>query len=305
MSFRRFVFWCALCGGWAALAAWALGRQVAGPDPLGGAGVKGLCLGLVIALALGVVDALWIYSLRQVRRVLPRVLTCVAVGGVGGLLGGFLGQLLYERRNLAVFLVLGWALTGLLVGVSVGTFDYLRTWVLDEDLRDAGRKVVRGVLGGLVGGLLGGFLYEQLRGAWGGVFPGKADLWSPSATGFVALGLCIGLSIAVAQVVLKEAWLYVEAGFRKGREIPLGKPEHTVGRAESCDVGLFGDAAIDRLHARILRRGGGFVLADAGSATGTFINGVRVVEPVPLRSGDVIGVGKARLRFRERPKRAK
>ena len=39
--------------------------------------------------------------------------------------------------------------------------------------------------------------------------------------GFVVLGLCMGLMIAVAQVVLKEAWLKVEAGFRKGRELLL------------------------------------------------------------------------------------
>jgi FHA domain len=305
MSFRRFVYWCALCGGWAALAGWAVGRRLAGDDPLGGAGIKGLCLGTLIALGLGVVDAVWVYSLRQVRQAAPRVLACVAVGSVGGLSGGVVGQLLYERHNLAVLLVLGWALTGLMVGVAVGAFDFVRFWVREEDVRGAVRKVLRGILGGLVGGLLGGFLYCGLRGAWGGVFPDRADLWSPSATGFVALGLCIGLAIGVAQVVLKQAWLRVEAGFRRGREMPLDRPELTIGRAESCDLGLFGDPTVERLHARIVRQGGRYLLADAGTAGGTYVNDVRVLQPVPLRSGDLIRLGNALVRFRERERRAK
>jgi hypothetical protein len=305
MSFRLFVYWCALCGGWAAAAGWGLGRLLAGDDPLAGAGIKGMCLGALIALALGVVDALWVFSLRQLGKVAPRILACVAVGTVGGLLGGVVGQLLFDWKSRAILLVLGWVLTGLMVGVSPGTFDLLRGWVWEEDLRGTRRKVVRGALGGTLGGLLGGLLYWLLRDAWAGVFPGKGDLWSPSATGFVALGLCIGLLIGLAQVVLREAWLYVEAGFRKGREVPLTRPVLTVGRAESCDVGLFGDPAVDRLHARILRRGDRYLIADAGSGTGTYVNEVRVAEPTPLRSGDLIRVGGARLRFRERQKRAR
>src|SRR5262245_20397530 len=260
MTFRRFVYWCALCGGWAAAAGWALGRLIAGGDPLGSAGIKGMCLGMLIALALGLVDALWVFSLRQVGQVVPRVLICVAVGSLGGLLGGVVGQALFDRSdNLDVFLVLGWALTGLMVGVSIGTFDFLRGWVCREDLRGARRKVVRGVLGGTVGGILGGFLSLKLLGGWVAVFPGKGDLWSPSATGFVALGLCIGLVVGVAQVVLQEAWLRVEAGFRCGRELLVGRTPMTIGRAESCDLGLFGDRGIERLHARILRLGGRYL----------------------------------------------
>ena len=137
-----------------------------------------------------------------------------------------------------------------------------------------------------------------------GVFPDKADLWSPSLTGFVALGLCIGLMIGVAQVVLKEAWLRVEAGFRKGRELLLNKPVLTIGRAESCDLGLFGDPAIEKLHARIYQQDDRYLIADAGSAGGTFVNDLRVQEPTLLRSGDLIRVGNALLRFGERQKRS-
>jgi hypothetical protein len=305
MSFRLFVYWCSLCGGWAALAGWGLGRLLAGDDPLGSAGIKGMCLGLLIALALCSLDAVWVFSLRQLWRILPRVLLGATVGGFGGLAGGFVGQLLYAQDNQPVYLLLGWALTGLMVGVSIGTYDFLGSWVREEDLRGIRRKVLRGILGGLGGGLLGGFLYEQLLDVWDGIFPGKADLWSPSATGFVVLGLCIGLWIGVAQVVLKEAWLYIEAGFRKGREFPLNKSPLSIGRAESCDLGLFGDATIDLLHAHIVRVGNDYQIADAGSSNGVQVNKVRITEPTLLRTGDLIQMGKARLRFRERQKREK
>jgi hypothetical protein len=302
MSFRWFVYWCALCGGWAAAAGWVLGQLLAGNDVMGRAGVKGLYLGLLIALALGVVDALWVYSLRQLRHVLPRLLLCTSVGAVGGLFGGVVGQLLFDWQNFAALLVFGWAFTGMIVGVSLAAFDFLRGWVLEEDLRGAGRKVLRGVLGGAVGGLLGGILDWQLTNGRLSFLPPSEGQWSPSLAGFVLLGLCIGLSIGVAQVVLREAWLLVEAGFRKGRELPLNKPVLTIGRAESCDIGMFGDPTVDKLHARILRQGGRYLIADAGSAGGTYVNDVRVTEPAPLHSGDLIRLGASRLRFRERQK---
>jgi pSer/pThr/pTyr-binding forkhead associated (FHA) protein len=119
----------------------------------------------------------------------------------------------------------------------------------------------------------------------------------------VVLGVCIGLFVGLAQVILKEAWVRVEAGFRPGRELILAKDEVTIGRAETCDIGLFGDASIERLHARILQQGHRYLLADTGSAAGTFVNEQRITEPTPLRSGDSIRVGKSVMRFRERQRR--
>ena len=306
MSFRLFVYWCALCGGWAAALGWALGQVVAAGDSLGGTGLKGMFLGLFIALALGLVDALWVYSLRPFRRVVARVLVCVAVGAVGGLVGGAAGQLLFDEfENLAAFQIFGWVLTGLMVGAAIGSYDLLRGWVREEALRFPASKVVRGVVGGAVGGLLGGLLDWQLGEVWTRLFPAKDDLWSPSLTGFIALGRCIGLLIAVAQLVLTEAWLKVEAGFRKGRELLVNKPVLTLGRAESCDLGLFGDAQIEKLHARIYQQDGRYLIADNASAHGTFVNGQRVAGPMLLRSGDLIRLGNACVRFSERRQQAK
>jgi hypothetical protein len=297
MSFRWFVYWCALCGGWAAAVGWAMGRPLGAEDALASAGIKGLCLGAAVALALGLLDALWVYSARQVRQVAPRAFVCLLVASVGGLLGGMFGQVLFQWKNLPVLLVAGWTFTGLIVGLSLAAYDLSTSWVFVEGGRDAGRKALRTSLGGALGGMLGGVLSWLLRGAWDQLLPGKADLWSPSLSGFVALGLCIGLMIALAQVVLKEAWLKVEGGFRAGREMLLSKPILTIGRAESCDLGLFGDPAIDKLHARIARQGNDYLIADAGSSAGTFVNGARISEPTLLRSGDEVRIGSATLRF--------
>jgi hypothetical protein len=306
MSFRVFVYWCALCGGWAAVVGWGLGQVIARGDSLGSTGIKGMFLGMLIALALGFVDAVWIYSLRQLRQVIPRVFVCVAIGTVGGLVGGAVGQFLYDEvGNIVAFQIVGWVLTGLMVGVSIGSYDFLRSWVRVEELGFPISKVVRGVLGGAAGGLLGGILDWKLGDVWTHLFPAKENLWSPSLTGFIALGLCIGLMIALAQIIFTEAWLKVEKGFRSGRELLVNKPVLTLGRAESCDLGLFGDAMIEKLHARIYQQDGRYLIADNGSTHGTFVNDQRIEEPTLLRTGDLIRVGNAYVRFSERRKQAK
>jgi pSer/pThr/pTyr-binding forkhead associated (FHA) protein len=111
------------------------------------------------------------------------------------------------------------------------------------------------------------------------------------------------LLIGLAQVVLREAWLRVEAGFRAGREMVLARDTTTIGRAESCDLGLFGDPEVDKVHARIVRQDGRYLLRDAGSRAGTYVNDERLAGPRPLRSGDAIRVGRSVIRFHERAKR--
>ncbi len=305
MSFRLFVYFSALCGAWAALAGWALGRVAAGEDPLASAAFKAMYLGMLVALALGVVDCLWSFSLRQVRQVLPRVVTATLGGALGGLVGGFAGQFLFSWQSRVGFFVLGWALTGLLIGASLILFDLLARYVGQRSFQGGIRKTVQAICGGTAGGLLGGILSWLLKDVGPVLFPGMPveDLWTPSALGFVVLGLCIGLMIGLAQVLFKESWLRVETGKRKGRDIVLSRPVLTLGRAESCDVGLFGDPGVERLHARLALGAGGFVVSDAGSARGTFVNGRRIAGPTPLRSGDTILLGDTLLRFEERQKR--
>jgi hypothetical protein len=307
MSFRLFIYYCALCGGGGAFLGWALGRPVAIHDKVLSQGVKGMLLGLSVALALGLVDALWVFSLRRFVAVGLRVVTAVVVGATGGLLGGLVSQALYGRWAFPAFFVFGWTITGFLIGVSLGVFDLLASLMRGQDPGLALRKVLKGVLGGTAGGVLGGILSLLLYGGWARLLHSNPEieehLWSPSAWGFVALGTCIGLLIGLAQVILKEAWIKLESGFRKGREVLLSKPEITIGRAESCDIGLFGDPQIDKLHACIRLEGNRRVLVDKDSGSGTYVNDERIRGPRPLRSGDAIRLGQCVLRFGERQKK--
>ncbi|HEY7426235.1 MAG TPA: FHA domain-containing protein [Gemmataceae bacterium] len=310
MSFRLFIYYCALCGGGGAFLGWMLGRLLGRlvdlPSAVLTQGLKGMLLGFAVTLALGLVDALWIFSPRRFVAIGLRVAMAVVIGTIGGLLGGLVSQALYGWKELGLFRIFGWAITGFLIGVSLGIFDLLSSLLRRQDPGAALRKILKGVLGGTAGGVLGGILSLLLLSGWTRLLRSNPDteshLWSPSAWGFVALGACIGLLIGLAQVILKEAWLKIESGFRKGREVILSKPEITIGRAESCDIGLFGDPQIDKLHARIRVEGNRHVLIDEGSGSGTYVNDEPIHGSQTLCSGDSIRLGKCVLRFSERQK---
>ena len=306
MSFRLFVYYCALCGAFAAFLGWVAGRLPGQMDKLVEAGVKGLLLGLTVALALSLVEACWNFSVSQLFLSVPRALVAILISSIGGLIGGVLGQaLLLYAFDFIGFVMFGWILTGLLIGVSLAAYDLLIRLMTGADLSAALRKLLNGVLGGTAGGLLGSILYLLLGGVWELLFRNKpsAILWSPSGIGFAVLGACIGLMIGLAQVILKEAWLKVEAGFRPGREMIISRDALTIGRAESCDIGLFGDATVEKVHARILKQGDHYLLADNGTSGGTFLNEERIDGPTPLKAGDAIRVGKCVIRFQERQKK--
>jgi pSer/pThr/pTyr-binding forkhead associated (FHA) protein len=75
-------------------------------------------------------------------------------------------------------------------------------------------------------------------------------------------------------------------------EFPLTGDAHTVGRAPSCDI-VVRRQTVSRLHARIVREGPRYVLRDAGSANGTFVNGQPLAGDHLLGNRDTIGLGAA------------
>lgn len=70
----------------------------------------------------------------------------------------------------------------------------------------------------------------------------------------------------------------------------------TIGRSTSCTVVVAGPT-ISRLHASIELRHDRYVISDAGSANGTFVNGERVEGARPLVTGDVISLGTDEVSF--------
>lgn len=303
MSFRLFIYYCAMLGGCAAFLGWMIGRLITIESPVLQSAIKGMWLGLYVAFVLGLLEAIWNLPLSATGKIASRAGTALLIGAVGGLLAGAAGQMLYGLAS--IFLLLGWTLTGLLIGIAPAAFEVWSAGYHGEDWSGPLRRMRNGAIGGAAGGFLGGLFFFLLESFWTAIFTGEpARLWSPSATGFVLLGIMIGLLIGLAQVILREAWLRVEKGFRPGRELLLSKEETTIGRAESSDLGLFGDPAIGRLHARILRTEQHFLLEDAGTPSGTFLNGESILEPTPLQHGDKIQVGKSVVRFGEITKRA-
>ena len=70
----------------------------------------------------------------------------------------------------------------------------------------------------------------------------------------------------------------------------------TLGRSETCEVSI-PLPTVSRLHARIEIEHERYVLFDAGSANGTFLNGTKVSGPAVLTDGDRIEIGHSVVRF--------
>lgn len=82
-----------------------------------------------------------------------------------------------------------------------------------------------------------------------------------------------------------------------GGEVPFDlRPQPMlVGRDEDADIRVE-EPLVSRAHARIERRGDGYVVLDLGSTNLTKLNGVVVTEGI-LRDGDEVRFGRARCRF--------
>src|SRR5262245_55909327 len=100
MSFKLFVYYCALCGAWAALLAWlfvvGLGLQADAADKwvlVRNSSLVGAVLGFLLGLAIGTLDAL-LNSVGGQRVVRPIV--CLGIGLVGAALGACVGEALYQ-----------------------------------------------------------------------------------------------------------------------------------------------------------------------------------------------------------------
>jgi len=79
-------------------------------------------------------------------------------------------------------------------------------------------------------------------------------------------------------------------------DVPLAQDALSIGRHPSNDL-VLDQARASRSHARIERVGDGFLLRDLNSTNGTYLGAERI-EQRPLRSGDTIRIGDARLVFK-------
>jgi len=87
--------------------------------------------------------------------------------------------------------------------------------------------------------------------------------------------------------------LTVIQGPDRGKAFEVDGVSTLIGRDPACDVHL-DDSGVSRHQASLEARGGVYVLKDAGSANGTYVNGVRIDE-APIHAGDQIRVGNTIL----------
>jgi pSer/pThr/pTyr-binding forkhead associated (FHA) protein len=79
------------------------------------------------------------------------------------------------------------------------------------------------------------------------------------------------------------------------RVVALHEGVTRIGRSLTADVELE-DMTISRRHALIVCGEGRTILLDDGSCNGVRLNGTRVAR-AELRDGDIIGLGRVRLRY--------
>jgi pSer/pThr/pTyr-binding forkhead associated (FHA) protein len=81
-----------------------------------------------------------------------------------------------------------------------------------------------------------------------------------------------------------------------GREVALGAEPVTIGRGKANVVVLLGDPRASLRHATVERSAPGWVVRDAGSRNGTWVNGERVQERL-LADGDQLQMGETLILF--------
>jgi pSer/pThr/pTyr-binding forkhead associated (FHA) protein len=91
------------------------------------------------------------------------------------------------------------------------------------------------------------------------------------------------------------AELVVLRGPKAGSRFLLDRAVTTAGRHPDSDIFL-DDITVSRRHAEVERTAQGYVVRDAGSLNGTYVNRERIDE-APLHNGDEVQVGKFKLVF--------
>lgn len=94
----------------------------------------------------------------------------------------------------------------------------------------------------------------------------------------------------------RAAVLICLTGLDAGRTYPLGHNETPIGRGETAMVRVR-DRAVSRLHAKVIRQRGKYLLEPLTSTNGVYVNGKLLAGWTVLKHGDQIEMGQSLLRF--------
>lgn len=102
---------------------------------------------------------------------------------------------------------------------------------------------------------------------------------------------------AAVEATPAHASLNVVRGPQVGITFDLGAEELTVGRSPHCSIFL-NDMTVSRMHATIEPEAGCYVIRDANSFNGVWVNNESVAARA-LRPGDMIQIGTFCMRYEE------
>ena len=93
-------------------------------------------------------------------------------------------------------------------------------------------------------------------------------------------------------------WVVIWDGPLKGKDFRLVEGRNRIGKRADMNVVLT-DPDVEPEHAHIVfTRNKQYFLSDAGTSSGTYVNGERLMETLQIVDNDVIRIGKTVLRFK-------
>jgi hypothetical protein len=167
-------------------------------------------------------------------------------------------------------------------------------------VRSTRTQLRNSVIGGALGGALGGLFFDPIDRFFSDSLFATGSM--SRLVGLVAVGLSIGVFVALVERLARDAWLRVRTGPLAGKSFILYKTPTSLGSSPQSDVYLYKDAEIDPSHASIHRVGTAYEVEDLASRMGTTVGGTKIRRR-RLASGDQIIIGSTILDFEERQKR--
>jgi hypothetical protein len=254
-----------------------------------------------IGLFIGAADGL---VCRLLRRALICGLVGLFVGFVGGFITGRIADVVYAPlEHLAMKQAGSEGLTPL--GFMVQLIGRSLAWCLAGSAMGMGqgialrskRLLIYGLLGGLVGGLLGGLLFDPI--AFLVVGPDKPSAALSRLIGFGVIGLSVGVTIGIVELLARDAWLRMTQGPLTGKEFLVFKDVMNIGSSPRSDIYLFNDPQVAENHA-VLRAVGDECEIEARHGTSPVLLNSRSVSRARLRHGDNVTIGRTSFVFQQR-----
>jgi len=100
-----------------------------------------------------------------------------------------------------------------------------------------------------------------------------------------------------AKFIPKELLIHTPDGTT--RPLALDRDRFTLGRSSANELCYPEDAGLSRQHLVLEKNGDTWMVRDLGSKNGTFVNGVRIVNPTPLGKNDRLTAGHIAMDFGE------